>query len=69
MNQLQNPTVERVLIADRQASLLQQRPTAPGVVRVATGAALIRIGEWLRGRNEAAATPATDATFRLRTAA
>ena len=57
MNQLNNVYVERVLIKDRQSELLQlrrfervEKSSMMGTLRAHVGAAVIRSGEFIRGR-------------------
>ena len=75
MNQLANTYVERTMIIDRQKDLLhastnhgiESIPTG-GLVRSSIGLALIRIGEFVRGRTTPAATE-DDREIALRLAA
>jgi hypothetical protein len=58
MNQLSNAYVEHALVVNRQAELLNTRTprlganaSGSGPIRQGLGAALIRIGEFVRGRS------------------
>jgi hypothetical protein len=67
MNQLSNAYVEHALVVNHQAELLNSRTprlgahaTGSGPIRQGLGAALIRIGEYVRGRSGAIATVTED---------
>ena len=76
MNQLANTYVERTLIASRQDKLLHasrnhgiESGLSTGPLRTTLGAALIRIGELVRGRVSAIDTAEDDREIALRLAA
>jgi hypothetical protein len=67
MNQLSNAYVEHALVVNHQEELFRARTprinyrgTESGSIRQTLGVALIRIGEYVRGRSEAIGTITED---------
>jgi hypothetical protein len=62
-------TLDRILIDEHRAALIRSGRGGAGPLRRSTGAVLIRIGEWLRGKAEAAAESRSDAAASILKAA